>query len=214
MIRWLMRWFFERLYTTWAWGYDLVAWVVSLGRWWTWARLATAPLPPVGRLLEIGCGTGHLLSEIAGARQVIGIDRSRQMARLAQRRVRRRGSKALVVLGDARALPFADRSFDGAYASFPAEQVFQVAAFRSIQRVLKPGCDYILVVLALLKPSTLLHRGLRWLFAATGQDGPLEPSYWNERVPAPGFAVEVEVLEMESADVVRVRASVPRPPNG
>jgi ubiquinone/menaquinone biosynthesis C-methylase UbiE len=61
------------------------------------------------RTLEVGCGTGHFTRLLARAGGVaIGLDRSRPMLREA-----RRLSPGLpLVLGDAAALPFADRSLD------------------------------------------------------------------------------------------------------
>ncbi len=67
-------------------------------------------LGPPGRLLEVGCGTGHFARWLAGQGwRVTGLDHSPPM--LAEARVR--GGVPLL-LGDALSLPFPDRSFDGA----------------------------------------------------------------------------------------------------
>ena len=54
----LLRIFFQLLYHPFAWAYDLVAGLVSLGRWKSWV-LCGLPLL-AGRVLEIGFGPGHL----------------------------------------------------------------------------------------------------------------------------------------------------------
>jgi SAM-dependent methyltransferase len=71
------------------------------------ARLL-AEFPQARSVLEVGCGTGHFTRWLAdqGVRAV-GLDRSEVMLTEARRR-----SGARYVLGDAQALPFADRTWD------------------------------------------------------------------------------------------------------
>lgn len=64
-----------------------------------------AGLPPA-RTLDVACGTGFLTRHLRGL--VVGIDQSRQMVDIAQSRL----PDGVSVVGDALALPFADRSFD------------------------------------------------------------------------------------------------------
>jgi ubiquinone/menaquinone biosynthesis C-methylase UbiE len=67
-------------------------------------------LEPIGSLdsvLEIGCGTGHFLSVLAGnSPSVYGLDRSASMLKA----LRELGRDTPIVCGDARALPFRSRS--------------------------------------------------------------------------------------------------------
>lgn len=92
---------------------------------------------PAGRLLEVGCGTGHWLSALAGpGRTVFGLDRSAGMLAFAWRSA----PDARVVRGDAVSLPFADRSFAAllcmnAIHHFPDKPAFIAEA----SRVLAPG---------------------------------------------------------------------------
>ena len=60
---------------------------------------------PTARTLDVACGTGFLGRHLNG--QVVGLDRSPSMVRIASGRVP--GSRGVV--GDALAFPFADRSF-------------------------------------------------------------------------------------------------------
>lgn len=208
MIRRFMAWFFERLYTRWAWAYELVAAAVSFNRWWDWARAASTPLPS-GNLLELGFGTGRLLAEQSKRRTVVGVDQSAEMARLARKRVARAGRRALVIRARANALPFPDDTFDGAYSSFPSEFAFQEDTFRSLRRVLRPGSEYSMVVMALISGSGLAERALRWLFQVTGQAGPLDPVFWQKHIPAQDLQVTVQTLDIRGAKVVRIRARKP-----
>jgi ubiquinone/menaquinone biosynthesis C-methylase UbiE len=58
------------------------------------------------RVLDVGCGTGHLLDEIGSERKV-GVDLSISMLKIA----RDRGCPAHLILADGGRLPFRDRSF-------------------------------------------------------------------------------------------------------
>jgi ArsR family transcriptional regulator len=68
----------------------------------------------VGRLLDIGTGTGRVL-ELLGphARAAVGVDRSPEMLRLARSKLSTAGLEGVEVRqSDLRALPFADGMFD------------------------------------------------------------------------------------------------------
>jgi ubiquinone/menaquinone biosynthesis C-methylase UbiE len=86
-------------------------------------------------VLEIGCGTGMILKDIAPiARRAVGIDISPGMLEKA----RARGLD--VVEGSATALPFADESFDAAYSFKVLAHVEDIrTAMSEVSRVLRPG---------------------------------------------------------------------------
>jgi len=101
-------------------------------------------LPPgrLGRLLDIGTGTGRLLELLAGrAESALGIDASRAMVALARTRLNRAGLPHCAVrLMDMYRLPLADASFDVVtvmmvlhHAADPAAMLAEAA------RVLRPG---------------------------------------------------------------------------
>src|SRR5512143_1827971 len=89
LLRRFLRLFFWHFYHGFAWTYDVVAAVVSIGRWNDWVR-AALPYVEGARVLEIGHGPGHLQLDLRQTgRQVMGLDESRQMGRLARNRLLR-----------------------------------------------------------------------------------------------------------------------------
>ena len=165
---------FRLLYNELAWLYDPVSWFVSLGRWRRWQQTALAYLPASGSILEVGFGPGHLLSDLAVAGHLpFGLDLSRHMLRLAQRRLRRRGMAANLVRGRAGALPFAARAFDAVVLTFPTPFVYDPAWIRHLERVLKPGARLVVAESSFFARRTLPARFLEWLYRITGQRGPV-----------------------------------------
>jgi ArsR family transcriptional regulator len=78
------------------------------------ALTAAASRPTVGRLLDIGTGTGRILELLAGtADSATGVDRSPEMLRIARGKLAAAGNqKADLLQADMRALPFPDAAFD------------------------------------------------------------------------------------------------------
>ncbi len=138
----LVRKGFHWLYHRGAWAYDLVAWLVSGGRWTLWVRsLALWPeARPGAWVLELGFGPGHLQVHLARLGfHPVGIDASPFMVRKARSRLRRAGLPVRLVQGRAQALPFPDERFDRVVATFPSDYIFEEATLREIWRVLRPG---------------------------------------------------------------------------
>jgi phosphatidylethanolamine/phosphatidyl-N-methylethanolamine N-methyltransferase len=92
--------------------YDLVFGAVLDGGRRALAR-AVAKAGPA-RVLEIGVGTGLLLSRYPADAQLVGVDLSPEMLRQAQRSLERNGlgDRVDLLLTDAEQLPFGDASFD------------------------------------------------------------------------------------------------------
>lgn len=106
------------------------------------AAFLAATAPQVGRLLDIGTGTGRLLEILApSACLATGIDRSPEMLRLARGKLAAEGGQAAELRqADMRSLPFADGSFDTVtmqhvlhYSDDPAAVLGEAA------RVVAPG---------------------------------------------------------------------------
>jgi ArsR family transcriptional regulator len=102
---------------------------------------------PIGRLVDIGTGTGRMLELFGGrAEQALGIDRSPEMLRLARAKLAEEGIDAELRQGDMYALPLGADSADTViihqvlhYAQNPAAAVAEAA------RLLRPGGRLIVV---------------------------------------------------------------------
>ncbi|MDD2696520.1 MAG: class I SAM-dependent methyltransferase [Anaerolineales bacterium] len=135
-LRQVYRWATYRLYAEFAWAYDLVSWVVSLGAWSRW-RLLALDYVPGGRVLEVGFGTGELLVEMASRGwPVVGLDASPAMQRIAGRKLRRRGLHAGRVCALAQAMPFPGGCFDAILSTFPAEYILEGETLAEFARLL------------------------------------------------------------------------------
>lgn len=93
-----------------------------------------------GKVLEVAVGTGRNLQYYAGTCQLTGVDFSPAMLAMAQREADRLGLKVRLLLMDAEALAFPDRSFDAVVSSlsvctFPDP----VQALHEMARVCRPG---------------------------------------------------------------------------
>ncbi len=178
-----VRTFFRLLYGPLAWTYDGVAWLVSLGKWTAWGRVALRYLdrPPV---LELAHGPGHLLVTMTHQGLApVGLDLSPQMGRLARRRLRRTGLPVRLVRACAQALPFASNAFPGIVAAFPTEFILDPRTVQEVMRVLSPGGTLAIVAGSRLTGRDPLSAFLEWLYRITGQREPLpQPgdTIWGE----------------------------------
>jgi trans-aconitate methyltransferase len=96
---------------------------------------------PGERILDLGCGTGHLTSQIAArGADVTGLDASLSMVAQA----RQNYPKARFVLADARTFQF-DEPFDAVFSNAALHWVPEAApVVASIARALKPGGRFVL----------------------------------------------------------------------
>lgn len=155
---------YRQLYTRFAWAYDGVSWLVSLGRWSDWRRVALDFV--IGAdVLEIGFGTGELLCEMAGRGiAVIGLEASAAMHGITTRKLAKQGVSAPQVQGFAQQLPFTDSSFDTILATFPAGFVTDKSAHREFARVLRPGGRLVFVDVTLSTDNPLFRFFYRLAF--------------------------------------------------
>jgi SAM-dependent methyltransferase len=126
-------------------------WTADLRRY----LLMQVRLSPQARLLEVGCGTGAVLSEIKTpsaselrslAEGVYGIDMALPSLRLARQHV----PGAALACADAHRLPFADASFDLVLAHFLLLWVKDpLRVLNEMRRVARPGG----AVMALAEPD-------------------------------------------------------------
>ena len=149
----LRRGLFELLYKN-----RLLYWFASTipfaGQWRVWQRLVLPRLRGHD-VLEVGCGIGDLLLDMAQAGyRCQAIDRSPQMVAATRSKLARQGlaDQVEVTQGDVQRLPFGDASFDSVVSTFPTEYIADPLALREITRVLRPGGRLIAVVGANLLP--------------------------------------------------------------
>ncbi|HEY0419940.1 MAG TPA: metalloregulator ArsR/SmtB family transcription factor [Acetobacteraceae bacterium] len=177
------------------------------------ALLELLPEAGLGRLLDIGTGTGRLLEVLAPrVSSSVGIDASRAMLALARARLAKPGlTHCAVRLADMYRLPFADSGFDVVvlqmvlhYAEDPAGALAEAA------RMLRPGGRLVVVDLAAHEDENAMQRlAHRWpgfsdermaallaesslsLTAPVTVPGPMEVRLWSARSPAPVLAAPV-----------------------
>ena len=123
------------------------------------ALLQALPKGRLGRLLDIGCGTGGLLEKLSPRiEEGLGVDASRDMLALARSRLTERGLTHIAVRqADMYRLPLPDAAFDAVtlhmvlhYAEDPA------AALAEAARVLRPGGRLLILDLAPHERTDLL----------------------------------------------------------
>ena len=105
-----------------------------------------AGLGQARRILEVGCGTGAVLADLFTPAAVHGLDLEPE--RLLEARLHAPG--AILVCGDALALPYASQSFDIVFCHFLLLWVHDpLQALREMKRVTRPGGS----VLVLAEPD-------------------------------------------------------------
>lgn len=167
-----LRLFFRLLYHEFAWAYDAVAWVVSLGQWKAWGRTALDYVEGT-RVLELGHGTGHLLAAMAQhGLDPVGLDLSPQMGRQANRRLQRVSLTVPLIRARVQTLPLRDASLDSVVATFPTAFIADPETLRETARVLRLKGRLVVVAWARLGGRDPLSHVIRWLYRVTGQEKP------------------------------------------
>lgn len=109
--------------------------------------LRAIPVAPGGRILEIGCGRGVALPQLArlcAPSRLAGIDIDPTLVQHAEARLRRHGVAADVRVADVRDLPFDDREFDVVIDFGTCYHIDEPErALREIDRVLDLGGTFI-----------------------------------------------------------------------
>lgn len=191
----LVRFGFRLLYNEFAFTYDTVSRVVSLGAWpcWQQAALKHLGVPAGASILEIAHGTGDLQLDLhALGYRAFGHDLSPYMARITSRKLRRAGLFPRLTRGYAQQLPYASAAFDAIVSTFPAEFIVAPETLREIHRVLKPERRFVIVPNGVLTGGDAVVAGIEWLYRLTGQRGGTLEDGGIERYFAPfGFSTEV-----------------------
>ncbi|MFH2103230.1 MAG: class I SAM-dependent methyltransferase [Chloroflexota bacterium] len=209
MIIRLLRLSFHLLYHQFAWTYDGVAAIVSLGQWTSWGR-SVLPYLVGQRILELGHGPGHLQCSLhEKGFWAIGVDESRQMSRQAARRLRRSGAKGNLLRGLAQQLPLASASFDCVVSTFPSEYIFHSSTLSEIHRTLVPNGRLVILLGAWPRKLYLLKSVLNWIDRSFGQSQQSIAIFQKrilEGLGTAGFDPSVEFIESPKHAVYMILA--------
>jgi len=186
---------FRRLYNEFAWAYDGVSYLVSRGEWRRWQG-AALPRLRGPRVLEIGFGTGDLLSEMRGQGYLCyGMELSLSMLRIAKRR----GVKTPLCQARAQDMPFQDGAFDSLVSTFPSSFILDLRAQREMVRVLAPGGRLVVVDEGRLWGRDAWSRFLNWALEVTSGDG--SPTHLCEALGGTGLELQEEEERNERSKV-------------
>lgn len=203
LIQRFMRVFFNLLYHPLAFTYDLVAAIVSFGRWKDWVY-SILPFIEGTHVLELGHGPGHLQRILLDRGLVaVAIDESAPMGMLAKHRL---GNSHRLARALAQKIPFASAAFDSVIATFPSEYIFDTQTLSEAHRVLRNSGR--LIVLLAAWPNNPL---LAWLFKVTGES-PSEvhettKSKTKETFAQADFISEIQIVEVKSGNLLFVIAT-------
>jgi ubiquinone/menaquinone biosynthesis C-methylase UbiE len=201
---------FNLLYHSFAWTYDLVAALVSLGRWRSWI-LSVLLYIEGPRVLELGYGPGHLQCALhINDLSVFGLDESRQMCRQAARRLRRnRISDVNLACGSAQYIPFLSNSFQTVVATFPSEYIIDPRTLVEVHRVLVAGGRFIVLPAAWITGNRIHECYLATLFRISHQTGdPVRTisDRMKDLFMQAGFQIKVERVASESSTLLLLLA--------
>lgn len=204
LLQYFLRIFFQLLYHQLAWTYDTVAWIVSLGSWQKWIQ-SIVPYLDGPRILEIGFGPGHLQASLHKKKiNVIGIDESRQMLRITQRRLVKSGFSPQIIRGKAQSLPFADEIFNQVVITFPAEFILKSVTITELRRILVQNGVAVILPLAWITGRRPWERLVAWINQITGEAPRWEPRDL-EPLKQAGFDVTWEMISFSNSQSVVVR---------
>ncbi len=193
--RTLLAFAFSRLYNEFAWAYDRVSSLVSRGEWRRWQE-AVLPHLRGPKVLEIGFGTGDLLSEIRNQGYLCyGVELSPSMLRIAKRK----GVKVPLCQAQAQNMPFQDRAFHSLVSVFPSSFILDPQAQREMVRVLAPGGHLVVVNGGRLLGGDAWSRFLNWALEATSGDG--SPIHLCEALSRTGLELQREEERSERSRV-------------
>jgi ubiquinone/menaquinone biosynthesis C-methylase UbiE len=159
------------------------------------------------RVLEVGCGTGAILSEIPGSIPCYGLDINPVM--LAQCRVH--ASAALLACGDVLQLPYTDNSFDVVYCHFLLLWVNNpLHALLEMKRITKTGGHIIAFAepdytQRVDQPDELKQLG-KWQNASLKEQG-ADPGF-GARLAESFFQAGIKIIETGTIQSVENEASL------
>ncbi len=207
--------FFRLLYNEFAWTYNLVANIVSLGMWYRWVDTAL-PFLANGPVMELGFGTGRLLKKLRDRGiKVVGIDKSKQMVNLAMKSVSFKDDIPLLVNGDARYLPFRSNSINNVVSTFPSEYIQNRSTISEVFRVLFPGGRLVIIPTAWITGKSVPYVLAARLFQITHQspvgNSEIESAatHFTRILEAEGFSASERIIDLPYSKVLCILAEKP-----
>lgn len=186
--------------------------------------MEVVPFIAGSRVLEIGHGPGHLQRVLLSRGLIaVGLDESRQMGRLAKRRIENDPlppvnahtksssthqpayAQSNITRGLAQGLPFPDSTFDTVVSTFPAEYIFDPVTLTEAYRVLTRNGRFVILPGAVITGRGIWDRFMAWVFRFTGQTPPNLSEIIHKRSKEPfdnaGFQLEIHELDVKSSIV-------------
>lgn len=138
--------------------YDPLTRFLFGGAWDRW-RSSVIPFLPIGTILDVGSGTGSLVSVLNPKGYVaFAIDREPSMLRRSRLLP---DARTRIIRGDAGALPFRNATFDACVATFPSRFVLERNTLDEVSRVLRPGGTFAIVLSGYTDDWPLRRRPIR-----------------------------------------------------
>lgn len=194
-----LRFAFHHFYNSFAWTYDVVSALVSLGHWRAWTR-AAIPYVRGARVLEVAFGTGNLqLAMRAAGLTPFGLDLSPNMVRIAARKLRRAGYQPQLARGSVFQLPFASGSINSLVLTFPPGFLALPPAVAEMRRVLSERGRIVVVDAGWVRRPRLIAALINLAFRLTGT-----ADFQSQRIAplhAAGFQVEIKQVGDERSTV-------------
>ncbi len=202
----LIRQIFKYLYHQFAFSYNWVSSIVSLGMWDDWI-LTTLPYLKGSKILELGHGTGKLLLKLQKKGvNAVGIDESKQMSQITKTQFLRNGFKPQIITSTAEYLPIKSNWFEQVVATFPSEYIIDTRTLAEVERVLQPGGELIVLPYAWITGRSWYKRLAAWIFKITGQ-APEWSSKFDGTFQLMGFDAEVHKVELNSSELPIITAT-------
>ena len=191
----------NRMFADIAHRYDLMNRLITGGQDASWRRkvIELCQLPPGGRLLDVGTGTGDIAYEASRAHpdsEVVGCDFTYEMMTVGQKKkhegvLRCGGGDTLkrvqFVQGDGLSLPFADRYFDAVASGFLLRNVTDIDTCLAEQRRVTKNGGRMVCLETSPPPQSVLTPLLRFYMlrvipvlgqlVAASSGAPMQPTY-------------------------------------
>ena len=196
----LIRFSFRLLYNEFAFSYDAVSTLVSLGRWRSWQRSVLQELDSgiAGPVLELAHGAGNLqLDLLNSGYRTVALDLSPTMGQIARRKLAKHGLATDFVRGDALTLPFRDECCAAIVCTFPTNFITHASSLSEMHRVLKADGRAIVVLSGYLTGGGVSRSLIRLLYRLTGlRYDDSTDSFDSGRFADTGFRAELKMLEL------------------